>query len=88
MLPKFLQILQPEDLRCVQILRGGRVRLPFREKAGCDHLLSDGLCFEDQDIPVTKDAERVTVLYIRDLRTKSLLMMSSTSFLPMVKSLQ
>ena len=64
MLPKLLQILQPEDLRCVQFLRGGRVRLSFREKAGRDHLLSDGLRFEDQDIPVTKDAERVTVLYI------------------------
>ena len=62
-----LQILQPEDLGCVQFLRGGRVRLSFREKAVRDHLLSHGLRFEDQDIPVTKDGERVTVLYIRDL---------------------
>ena len=33
MLPKLLQILQPDDLRCVQFLRDGRVRVSFREKA-------------------------------------------------------
>ena len=38
MLPKLLQILQPDDLRCVQLLRGGRVR----EKAVCDRCLSGG----------------------------------------------
>ena len=32
-----------------------------------DRLLSEGMRFEDQDIPVTRDAENVTVLYLRDL---------------------
>ena len=67
MLPKLLQILNPEDLRCVQFLRSGRVRVSFREKADRDHFLSEGMRLDDQDIPVTRDAEKVTVLYIRDL---------------------
>ncbi|KAK2568583.1 hypothetical protein P5673_006517 [Acropora cervicornis] len=67
MLPKLLQILQPDNLRCVQFLRGGRVRVSYREKAVRDHCLSGGMRFEDQDIPVTRDAEKVTVRYLRDL---------------------
>ena len=67
MVPKLVQILRPEDLRCVQFLHVGGVRVSFRGKAGRDRLLSEGMRFEDQDIPVTKDAERVTVLYMRDL---------------------
>ena len=67
MLPKLLQILNPEDLRCVQFLRSGRVRVSFHEKADRDHFLSEGMRLDDQDIPVTRDAEKVTVLYIRDL---------------------
>ena len=67
MLPKLLQILNPEDLRCVQFLRSGRVRVSFFEKADRDHFLSEGMRLDDQDIPVTRDAEKVTVLYIRDL---------------------
>ena len=67
MVPKLVQILRPEDLHCVQFSRVGGVRVSFRRKAGRDSLLSEGMRFEDQDIPVTKDAERVTVLYMRDL---------------------
>lgn len=67
MLPKLLQILNLEDLRCVQFLRSGRVRVSFREKAVRDHFLSEGMLLDDQAIPVTRDAEKVTVLYIRDL---------------------
>ena len=67
MLPKLLEILNLEDLRCVQFLRGGRVRVSFREKAVRDHFLSEGMRLDDQAIPVTRDAEKVTVLYIRDL---------------------
>ena len=32
-----------------------------------DHYLVEGLRFGDHDIPVTKDGQKVTVLYIRDL---------------------
>ena len=67
MLPKLLQILNLEDLRCVQFLRSGRVRVSFREKAVCDHFLSEGMLQDDQAIPLTRDAEKVTMLYIRDL---------------------
>ena len=85
MLPKLLQILNPEDLRCVQFLRSGRVRVSFREKADRDHFLSEGMRLDDQDIPVTRDAEKVTVLYIRDLPYEVATAMSSTSFPPLVK---
>ena len=67
MLPKLLQILNAEDLRCVQFLRGGKVRVSFREQADRDHFLSEGMRMDDEDIPVTRDAEKVTVLYVRDL---------------------
>ena len=67
MLPKLLEILQIEDLRCVQFLRNGRVRVSFYQEDVRDHYLSEGFLFGDQDIPVTRDAQNVTVVYIRDL---------------------
>ena len=33
MLPQLLQILKPDELRCVQFLRGGKVRVSFKDKA-------------------------------------------------------
>ena len=65
MLPKLLEILQIEDLRCVQFPRNGRVS--FYQKDLCDRYLSEGIRFGDQDIPVTRDGQNVTVVYIRDL---------------------
>ena len=62
-----MQILDVDDLRCVQFLRGGKVCVSFREQADRDHFLSEGMRLDDEDIPVTRDAEKVTVLYIRDL---------------------
>ena len=67
MIPKLLEILCVEDLRCVQFLRNGKVRVSFREKDMRDHYLVEGLRFGDLDIPVTKDGQKVTVLHIRDL---------------------
>ncbi|XP_067028870.1 uncharacterized protein [Acropora muricata] len=67
MLPKLLQILNSDDLRCIQFLRSGKVRISFREEADRDRLLSEGMRLDDQAIPVTRHAEKVTVLYIRDL---------------------
>ena len=67
MVPNLLEILHVEDLRCVQFLRNGKVRVSFREKDVRDHYLVEGLRFGDHDIPVTKDGQKVTVLYIRDL---------------------
>ena len=67
MLLKLLQIFQPDSLRCVQFLCSGKIRVTFREKAVRDHHLSEAVRFEDQDIPVTRDPDKVTVLYLRDL---------------------
>ena len=67
MIPKLLEILCVEDLRCIQFLRNGKVRVSFREKDKRDHYLVEGLRFGDLDIPVTKDGQKVTVLHIRDL---------------------
>ena len=60
MLPKLLEILQIEDLHCVQFLRNGRVLVSFYQE-------DVRFRFGDQDIPVTRDGQNVTVVYIRDL---------------------
>ena len=67
MIINLLEILHVEDLRCVQLLHNGKVRVSFREKDVRDHYLVEGLRFGDHDIPVTKDGQKVTALYIRDL---------------------
>ena len=67
MLPKLLEILQIEDLRCVQFLRNGRVRVSFYQEDVRHRYLSEGFRFGDQDIPVTRDGQNVTVVYICDL---------------------
>ena len=51
----------------MQFLRNGRLRVSFHEKETHDHFLSEGMRFEDEDIPVTKYGQKVTVLFIRDL---------------------
>ena len=70
MLPQLLQILKPEDLRCIQFLRGERVRVSFREKSVLEYHLAIGVRFDDQDNPVTSDAEKLTGVYLRDLPYK------------------
>ena len=67
MLPQLLEILKPDDLRCVQFFCGERVRVSFSEKTVRDRRLAEGLCFGDEDIPVTRDAQKLTKVYIRDL---------------------
>ena len=67
MIPKLLGIFNVEDLRCLHFLRNGKVRVSFREKEVRDHYLVEGMRFGDHDIPVTKDGQKVSVLYIRDL---------------------
>ena len=67
MIPKLLEIFNVEDLRCLQFLRNGKVRVSFREKEVRDHYLVEGMRFGDHDIPVTKDGQKVSVLCIRDL---------------------
>ena len=67
LLPQLLEIVKPEDLKCVQFLRGGKVLLSFKEKSVRDHYIPEGLCFNGQDIPVAGDAAKLTIVYLRDL---------------------
>ena len=70
MLPQLLQILKPEDIRCIQFLRGEKVRVSFREKSILEYHLAIGVRFDDQDNPVTSDAEKLTGVYLRVLPYK------------------
>ena len=67
LLPKVLEIVKAEVLKCAQFLQGGKVRLSFKEKSGCDHLLYEGLCVDGVDIPVTEHVKKLTIVYLRDL---------------------
>ena len=67
LLPKVLEIVEPEVLKCAQFLQGGKVRLSFKEKSGCDHLLYEGLCVDEVDIPVTEHGKKLTIVYLCDL---------------------
>ena len=51
----------------MQFQCNGRVRVSFCQKDVRDRYLSEGIHFGDQDIPVTRDGQNVTVVYIRDL---------------------
>ena len=45
MIPKLLEIFNVEDLRCLQFLRNGKIRVSFREKEVRDHYLVEGMRF-------------------------------------------
>ena len=47
--------------------RGGEVHLSFKEKSSRDNLFSEGLRIDGFDIPITRDAEKLTTVYLRDL---------------------
>ena len=66
-LPQLLEKLVPDEVRCVQFLRGGRVRVTFRESSACDYWLSEELYMCGHVVPVTRDHEKLSVLYLRDL---------------------
>ena len=67
LLPKVLEIVKPEVLKCAQFLQGGKVRLSFKEKSDRDHFLYGGLCVDGVDIPVTEHGKKLTIVYLRDL---------------------
>ena len=66
-LPQLLRKFEPDEVRCVQFLRGGKVRVTFRKPSAHDYWLEKGLCVKGLDVPVTRDGVKVTVLYLRDL---------------------
>ena len=67
LLPQLLEKLDPDEVRCVQFLRGGRARVTFRKSSARDYWLSEMLYMFCHDIPVTRDNEKLSVLYLRDL---------------------
>ena len=46
-LPRLLEAVDSEKVTTVHFLRGGRVRLTFRNQASCDDMISSGLVFDD-----------------------------------------
>lgn len=59
LLPQLLEVVKLEHLKGVQFLRGGKERLFFKEK----NLFSEWLRIDDFDIPVTREAEKLTAAY-------------------------
>ena len=57
----------PFPIKCLSENQSRRDHTKVVSKPFRDHLLSEGMCLDGMEIPVTKDAEEVTVLYVRDL---------------------
>ena len=66
-LPQLLQKFEPDEVRCVQFLRGGKVRVTFRKSSARDFRLTKLLHLKGYDVPVTRDDEKLSVLHLRDL---------------------
>ena len=65
--PLLVRALLASKISALQFLRGGRVRVTFREPAFREELLSNDLFFEDRLIPVTPAGVHVVTVYVRDL---------------------
>ena len=66
-LPRLLETVDAEKVTSVQFLRGGRVRLTFKDQASCDDLISSGLVFDDAHVRVVRADLRFRSVYVRDL---------------------
>ena len=66
-LPQLLQKFEPDEVRCVQFLRGGKARVTFRKSSARDYWLTKVLHLKGHDVPVTRDGEKLSVLHLRDL---------------------
>ena len=66
-LPRLLSVVDAEKLTTVQFLRGGRVRLKFKDRASCDDLISSGLVCGDVQVRVVRADFRFRSVYVRDL---------------------
>ena len=66
-LPQLLQKFEPDEVRCVQFLRGGKVHVTFRKSSARDFWLTKLLHLKGYDVPVTGDDEKLSVLHLRDL---------------------
>ena len=65
--PLLVRALHARKISALQFLRGGRVRVTFREPAFREELLSSDFLFEDRKIPVTPAGVQVVTVYVRDL---------------------
>ena len=66
-LPRLLEAVDAEKVTSMQFLRGGRVRLTFKDQASCDDLISTGLVFDDVHVRVVRADLRFRSVYVRDL---------------------
>ena len=62
--PLLVRALHASKISALQFLRGGRVRVTFREPAFREELLSNDMFFEDRLIPVTPAGVHVVTVYV------------------------
>ena len=66
-LPHLLDAVDKDNLTTVQFLRGGFVRLTFKDVACCDHLVTQGLVYGDTQVRVFRADSHVRSIHVRDL---------------------
>ena len=66
-LPLLLDAVDPDKLVTVQFLRGGRVRLTFKDTVSCDELMSFGLTCGDVEVRVVRADSSFRCVHVRDL---------------------
>ena len=66
-LPHLLSAVDQDKLTTVQFLRGGLVRLTFKDSTSCDNLVTHGLVYGDVQVRVFRADNRVRSVFVRDL---------------------
>ena len=66
-LPHLLDAVDRDNLTTVQFLRGGLVRLTFKDVACCDHLVTQGFVYGDSQVRVLRADSHVRSIHVRDL---------------------
>ena len=66
-LPQLLECLEADKLVPVQFLRGGRVRLTFRDPEVCEEVVRGGLDFDGLPIFARRQLTIDSVMWLRDL---------------------
>ena len=67
LLPQLLEVIDPHKLSGVQFLRGGRVRLTFKESSFCEDLLQCGLTLGETAIRLQRADPRIRLVHLKDL---------------------
>lgn len=66
-LPQLLEVVGQDNLVAVQFLRGGTVRLTFKDFAVCDGFFDHGFAYNDVPLRVVRAESNVRSVYLRDL---------------------